>query len=404
MSYEAPYEGVKVVDLSQGIAGPYCGMLLAQQGANVIKVEPTGGGDWSRGLGTAYGDVTAYTIAGNLGKKSIALDLKDEAGRTVLWDLVAEADVLMEGFRPGVMARLGFDYKAVAKRNPGVIYLSVSGFGQQGPLAAHPALDPALQALTGMMDSNKGEDGVPHRIVFIPVDMATALYSFHAVSAALYAKRDDPRGRHIDSSLMRAGAAIQSIRVMANTLEGGEMMPGSLPHGVYPTKDGWITLVVQKNELFAAFCQAIGRPDMAEDPRYTDLARRAANVAALNDDVSAAMAQETSVTMSARLTEADITNEILNDYAGFLAHPQAKADETVTWIDHPKIPTPVPMPLAAGAPPPISGTPRGTTPALGQHTSAILEAHGYSAERIAELAGKGVIEGPGLAPTNAAAD
>ena len=149
MSYEQPYAGVKVIDLSQGVAGPYCAMLLAQYGAEVIKVEPLEGGDWSRGLGVKYGDQTAYSIPCNLGKRSIALDLKSAAGRDVLWRLIAGADVFVQGFRPGVIERLGFGYAAVTEREPRILYVSVSGFGQTGPLAERPAMDPVLQAFTG---------------------------------------------------------------------------------------------------------------------------------------------------------------------------------------------------------------------------------------------------------------
>ncbi len=194
MSYEAPFAGLKVVDLSQGVAGPYCGMLLAQHGANVIKVEPTGEGDWARTLGKRYGDQSAYSIPANLGKRSIALDLKSAEGKDVLWRLIAGADVLLEGFRPGVLERLGFGYDAVSEREPRMLYLSVSGFGQTGPLSGRPAMDPVLQAFTGLMVDNKGEDGIPHRVPFIVIDMSTALYAFQALSAALYARRDEPRG------------------------------------------------------------------------------------------------------------------------------------------------------------------------------------------------------------------
>ena len=190
MSYDAPFAGLKVVDLSQGVAGPYCAMLLAQHGADVIKVEPTGEGDWSRTLGKRYGGHTAYSIPANLGKRSIALDLKSAEGKDVLWRLIGGADVLLEGFRPGVLDRLGFGYEAVAKREPRILYLSVSGFGQTGPLAGRPAMDPVLQAFTGLMMDNKGEDGIPHRVPFVVIDMSTALYAFQALSAALYARRD----------------------------------------------------------------------------------------------------------------------------------------------------------------------------------------------------------------------
>ena len=153
-------------------------MLLAQHGAQVIKIERPGDGDWSRVLGVRYGDHSAFSIVGNLGKRAVAIDLKHEEGKAVLWRLLAGADVFIEGFRPGVIKRLGFDYEAVSAREPGLVYLSISGFGQNGPLVGRPAMDPVLQAFTGLTGENHGEDGIPHRVPVIPIDMATALFAF----------------------------------------------------------------------------------------------------------------------------------------------------------------------------------------------------------------------------------
>ncbi len=185
MSYAAPYAGLKVIDLSQGVAGPYCAMLLAQYGADVIKVEPAETGDWSRTLGVIYGDHTAYSLPSNLGKRSIALDLKSADGREVLWRLIAGADVFLQGFRPGVIERMGFGYDAVAEREPRILYLSISGFGQTGPLAERPAMDPVLQAFTGLIMENKGEDGFPHGVPIVAIDSTSGLYAFTALAAAL---------------------------------------------------------------------------------------------------------------------------------------------------------------------------------------------------------------------------
>jgi crotonobetainyl-CoA:carnitine CoA-transferase CaiB-like acyl-CoA transferase len=163
MSYDAPFAGLKVVDLSQGVAGPYAAMLLAQYGADVIKVEPPEG-DWARALGKRYGDLTAFSIAANLGKRAIVLDLKTDEGRATARKLAAGADVFLESFRPGVAARLGVGYPDVAALSPRVIYLSVSGFGQTGPDAERPAVDTVFQAFTGIMSVNRGGDGIPHRV------------------------------------------------------------------------------------------------------------------------------------------------------------------------------------------------------------------------------------------------
>jgi crotonobetainyl-CoA:carnitine CoA-transferase CaiB-like acyl-CoA transferase len=267
MSYDAPFAGLKVVDLSQGIAGPYCAMLLAQYGADVIKVEGIGEGDWARTLGTRYGSHSAYSIIGNLGKKSIAVDLKSEAGKQVVWRLLKGADIFLEGFRPGVIQRLGFDYKSVAAREPRLLYLSISGFGQTGPLSSRPAMDPVLQAYTGLMNENRGEDGIPHRVPVIVVDMSTALYAFQALSAALYARRDETRGRYIDVSLMQAATALQSIRLMACHLEGGVMKPGGAPGGVFKIADGWMSLLAFNDRDWRILCKAMQTPALADDPR-----------------------------------------------------------------------------------------------------------------------------------------
>ena len=400
MGYGAPFAGLTVLDLSQGIAGPYCGMLLAQQGANVIKVEPVNGGDWARALGISYEGQTAYSITGNIGKRSLALDLKSNDGIEILWRLAEQTDVFMEGYRPGVISRLGFGYKSLSRRNPGVIYLSVSGFGQMGPLAERPALDPALQALTGMMNSNRGEDGVPHRVMFIPVDMATGLYSFQALSSALYARRDEEKGCYIDNSLMRSGLALQSVRLIANTLEGGEMTPGASPHGVFSTQDGWITLVVLRNSEFAPFCKAIERPEFADDERFSNAVKRHQHAAILTPAINEAMSTQPSLYWSDRLKEVGIVHEILNEYQEFLEHPQAKADNAVSWLDQPGLSGPAPVPNLAGIVPPVNGSARGTAPLLGQHTREILEELDFVAEHIESLARDGVIAGPDIPTVN----
>src|SRR5690348_5884332 len=302
MSYDAPFAGIKVVDLSQGIAGPYCAMLLAQHGANVIKVESVGEGDWSRALGMRYGNHTAYSIIGNLGKRSISVDLKSERGKQVVWRLLEGADVFLEGFRPGVIRRLGFDYEAVSAREPRLLYLSISGFGQTGPLAERPAMDPVLQAYTGLMYENRGEDGLPHRVPVIVVDMSTALYAFQALSAALYARRDESRGRYIDVSLMQAATALQSIRLMASHLDGGTTRAS----GVFQTADGYMTLAVVADRDWRLLCEAMGRPDLADDPRFKTLAARTANVVAFYAVVRPLIAAEPWAVWNQRLTKAGL--------------------------------------------------------------------------------------------------
>jgi len=390
MSYDAAFAGLKVVDLSQGVAGPYCGMLLAQHGADVTKVEPTGEGDWSRTLGRRYGGHTAYSIPTNLGKRSIALDLKSGEGKDVLWRLIGGADVLLEGFRPGVLDRLGFGYDAVAKREPRILYLSVSGFGQTGPLAGRPAMDPVLQAFTGLMMDNKGEDGIPHRVPFVVVDMSTALYAFQALSAALYARRDLPHGRHIAVSLLEAASAIQAIRMMMVYLEG-ERVRRAMPSGVFKTADGWLQFLVVRQQQWIEFCAVLDKPELARDPRFVDDDARSRNEAELLAIVRPAIAEKPSDHWAERLRRADIMHERLNSFREFLGQPQAEAIDLISWLNLAEAPEPIPLPNIAGITKLADGTSRAVTPALGQHTAEILREHGFGAAEIAALVERKVV-------------
>jgi crotonobetainyl-CoA:carnitine CoA-transferase CaiB-like acyl-CoA transferase len=393
MSYEAPFVGLKVIDLSQGVAGPYCAMLLAQHGANVIKVEPTGDGDWSRTLGKRYASHTAYSIPTNLGKRSIALDLKSAAGREILWRLIDRADVLLEGFRPGVLDRLGFGYEAVAVREPRILYLSVSGFGQTGPLASRPAMDPVLQAFTGLMIDNRGEDGIPHRVPFVAIDMSTALYAFQALSAALYARRDQPRGRRIEISLLQAASAVQAIRMMMVYLEG-DRVRRAVPSGVFRTADGWLQFLVVRNEQWVSLCGVLAKPQLATDLRFLNDDARVSNEAELLAIVRPALAEKPTAYWCERLHKADIMHERLNSFREFLAQPQVEATNLIKWLHLSDAPEAIPLPNVAGIAPGVDATLRTTTPAVGQHTRGLMTEHGYSNDEIATLIAQKVVAGP----------
>jgi crotonobetainyl-CoA:carnitine CoA-transferase CaiB-like acyl-CoA transferase len=396
MSYDAPFAGLKVVDLSQGIAGPYCAMLLAQHGAQVIKVESIGEGDWARALGARYGSHTAFSIIGNLGKRSIAVDLKTEAGKQVVWRLLGGADVFLEGFRPGVIRRLGFDYESVSARAPRLLYLSISGFGQTGPLAERPAMDPVLQAYTGLMSENRGEDGIPHRVPVIVADMSTALYAYQALASALYARRDETHGRYIDVSLMQGVTALQSIRLMACHLEGGTMKPGGAPGGVFQTADGWMSILAFNDRDWKSLCAVMDMPALAQDPRFADPAARLANDVALYAIVRPAIATRSCAAWSERLTEARIMHERLNSYAEFLDQPQVRETGLIQWLSQAGVAQPVPVPALPGTPPAPDGTPRAEAPVPGQHTEVILAEHGFAPHEIAALLAQGTVAAAGV--------
>jgi crotonobetainyl-CoA:carnitine CoA-transferase CaiB-like acyl-CoA transferase len=342
-------------------------------------------------LGVRYQGHTAFSIIGNLGKRSIAVDLKTDAGREIVWRLLKGADVFLEGFRPQVIHRLGFDYDKVAAREPRILYVAISGFGQSGPLAERPAMDPVLQAYTGLMAENRGADGIPHRVPVIVVDMSTALYAFQALSAALYARRDETRGRYIDVSLMQAATNLQSIRLMATHLEGGPMKPGGQPAGVFQTADGWMTVLAINDRDWRALCAAMELPALADDPRFATSQLRLANDVALYAIIRPALAARPWAEWSDRFTKARLMHERLNSYADFLAQPHVKESGLIQWLTQAGLNQPTPVPALPGMLPQLDGTPRGTAPVIGQHTAEILEQHGYTAAEIESLRAKGVV-------------
>lgn len=385
MSHEFPLQGIRVVDVSQGIAGPSAGMMLAQYGADVIKVEPREG-DWSRSITSGAERMTSMMVANNLGKRSIALDLKHADGTAILRRLTERADVFIENFRAGVIARLGFGYTQVSGYNPAIIYLSVTGFGQRGPMRDQPATDTVLQAFSGMMGVNKGrEDGLPHRLDCWPVDIATGQYAFQAVAMALYARRDSGRGRHIDASLLQGAAALQAVRIIEHVATGGgEATPGAFPNGTFRTTDGWINVSVLRDAWWPAFCRIIERADLGSDARLATGAGRRARAAEIVAAATQAFQSRSSEHWCSRLRAAGILHERVNGYDDLLAHPQVEAGGLFTWTAHADTQA-VPHVNLPGWQPLEAGSERARAPRVGEHTRAVLAELGMSAIEIERL-------------------
>ncbi len=390
MSYQKPYKGLKVIDFSQGVAGPYCGMLLAQHGAEVIKIEPKDG-DWARNLGQEYGEHSAFSVAANLGKKSIIIDLKNKKSQSILDKIIKQSDIFIEGFRPGVITRLGYDYNRLIKINPKLIYLSISGFGQTGPMSHKPAMDPVLQAFTGFMSENKGPDDIPHRTPVIIFDMTTALYATQLISASLYARTNEKFGRKIEISLMEAAAAMQSIRLMSGYMEG-PYTHASSPSGTFKTKDGWIQIIVVKNHEFIKFCNAVGWKKFINDKRFVSNAERRKHEAILSREVQKLFIKEKTEYWKNLLNDYEVQNEKIQNYKEFIESEQTKALDLISWVKQPTTGTLWPVPNIPGMPKFTNDNLLSKAPSLGQHSKEILKSLGYTDSQIENFISEGVIK------------
>ena len=401
MADDRPFAGLKVFDASQGVAAPHCALLLAQHGADVIKMEPLNG-DWSRGLGKAFGEYTAYALAMNRGKRSIALDLKTEEGRGIAQRLSAEADVMLENFRPGVMARFGLDYKSVRARNPELVYLSLTGFGQEGPNSSRPATDMVLQAFSGLMTINRDPSGKPQRISMVAIDVISGLYAFQAVSAALYKKALKGKGSRIEMSLMEAAAALQTGPILEHQLGVGRAEGLGVPIGTFRTKDGFININARRDATFARFCTLMGREELIADPRFVTPRARIENEAAILAIIEAETVKRTTAEWDRDLTEIDILHAPVNDHAAYLADAHVKGAGVVSWVEHDTVGT-VPMPKIPGIAALENGNRLAHAPHIGEHTAAILGELGYGADRIEQMRARKIIGiyDPDAAPANA---
>ena len=394
MDWYSAFKGLKVIDLTGGVAGPSCAMMLAQHGADVIKIEnPRDGGDWARILGKRYEDHSAFSLYATLGKRSVALDLKAEEGKEALRRMIKDADVFMEGFRPGTIQKYGFGYDDVKAINPGIIYYSISGFGQTGPLASRPAMDPVLQAFTGIVNENRGDkDGHPHRIAISLIDMFTGLLGFQAIATSIFVKRQTGTtdGRRLEASLMQGGAMLSVIRLIAQYLERGSAQRTSMPNAVYDTADGQLNVTMVRPGDWPPFCDAIERKDLLDDPRFSTHEARGKNLDELYEVLRPIIKTKQTDALAQRFTERNLMNYRVNTYEEFLKEAQVAATGIISWLNQPGVAEPVPMPNIPGLPPFENGTTRAHAPTLGEHTREVLAQHGFSDAEIDAMLAKGV--------------
>jgi crotonobetainyl-CoA:carnitine CoA-transferase CaiB-like acyl-CoA transferase len=382
-----PYAGLRVLDVSQGLAGPYCAGLLAAQGAQVTKVEPPAG-DWIRNAGGAREGMTSLAIMGSAGKRSACIDATKPQGRALILKMAQQADVFVQNFRPGVIERLGLAYDVLSKDNPRLVYVSITGFGASGPDAKKPATDSVLQAFTGMARINRDTDGTPRRIPFLVPDTVTGVYAAQAVGAALFARERTGRGRHVQVSLMDACAALQTAPILDAALsDGTPPPPPTIPAGIFRTTDGYITVTSMNETMFASLLKVLDIEDLGRDPRVAQPSERRKNAPLVNLEVSKRLATGTTKHWMKVLAEADVLCAEAQDYAGFRAAPQAAHMGTFLSVDQPPY-GPLPLPRMPGSEP---GWPAGPAPRAGEHTFEILAEAGVGEAERNALVAAGVV-------------
>lgn len=311
-----PLSDIRVVDLTNVLAGPYCSYQLSLFGAEVIKIERPGSGDLARHLGPdpALNDTGrgASFLAQNAGKKSIELDLKDPAGRAAFEDLVAGADVLLENFRAGVMERMGYGWEQLKLLNPELVYCSISGFGQTGPDSQAPAYDQVVQGLSGMMSINGTADSGPLRIGFPVCDTVGGLMAAFAISSALAGRAHGFGGTHLDVSMLEASISAMGWAVSNYMVSGvepkpmGDQNPTAAPSGTFQAADGPLNIAANRQAQYETLCRIIGRPDLLKDERFRTRELRKANRAELNAQINAALSHRQAAVWEKELSAAGV--------------------------------------------------------------------------------------------------
>jgi crotonobetainyl-CoA:carnitine CoA-transferase CaiB-like acyl-CoA transferase len=397
-----PLAGLTVLDLSRVLSGPYCTMQLADMGARVIKIEHPHRGDDTRAWGPPWvgeGDAreSSYFLSVNRNKESVALDFKTADGRAVLDQLIARADILIENFRPGTLAKLGLDYATLSAKFPRLIYASISGFGQHGPRAKEAGYDAMVQAEGGLMSITGVPDAPPVRLGVAIADIAAGLFATQGILLALIARGTTGRGQYVDIGMFDATLALLTYQAERTLITGtaptrlGNTHASIAPYDTFAASDGTLVLAVGNDEQWQRFCAAASLPDAGADARFLTNDRRVRHYDTLHPIVARAIAGDTVDGWLTRLRAAGVPAGAVRQIDAVLADAQTAARHMVETTAHPTLGA-VPV---LGVPVKLSETPgsvRTAPPVLGQHTAAVLAELGMSTGTIAALSEAGVLK------------
>lgn len=385
-----PLSGIRVVDLTRVMSGPYCTMMLGDMGADVIKVEQPGKGDDTRGWRPpAVGDESAYYLSANRNKRSITLDLKSTAGQEVLWKLIDSADVLVENFSPGTIERLGFGYDAVSERRPHIVYCSISGFGHHGPGKDRVAYDLIVQGMSGLM-SVTGPPGEPHRFGIPIADIAAGMFAAYATVNALFHRERTGEGQYIDSTMIGGQIALLTYQAGIWFATGetpkstGNAHPIVAPYQTFRTRDGFANVALGNDAIWKRFCAAMDLEAAGNNPRWEKNSGRVADLPEIVAIMEQAFQEYTTAELVAKLEAASVPCGPIYNVAEALSQPQVAEYGLCRKVPHPTLGE-VEM---LGFPYELSATPceiRLPPPLLGQHSEEVLMELGYSPEQSRQI-------------------
>jgi crotonobetainyl-CoA:carnitine CoA-transferase CaiB-like acyl-CoA transferase len=392
-----PLEGVRVLDLTSVMAGPYCTMVLGDMGAEVVKIENFPEGDASRRFDPKVNDESYCFAVLNRNKKSVGLNMKDPRGKEAFLKLAAKADIITENFRPGVVKKLGIDYDSVSAFNPGVIYASMSGFGQTGPYGKKGGFDIVAQGMSGIMMMTGYPGGRPAKVGIAMNDIASGVTALYSILGAYIGKLRSGKGQYIETSLLEAGLAWTHWESGAYFGSGelptatGTRHRRSTPYQAYKTQDGYVTVGGNNNKLWTAFCTSVcGKPEWLTDPRFNPLAARLKNVDELEREIEAVLTTQPTAHWVEKLDAAGVPGGPVYTYDQILGDPHIKARNMVVEMDHPKIG----RMKSLGIPVKSTGELlkiRAPAPWLGQHTDDVLKGAGYAERDLEALHAAGVL-------------